>query len=196
MQEKQRRSNEARTAQTRGALISAARELFIEKGYAETGTPELVAAAGVTRGALYHHFVDKQDVFRATIEAESDAVAREIDDATIKHTGSARDMLKAGSRAYFEAMGKHGRVRLLLVEAPAVLGPTVITDGQMPGASRTLAAGLEAAMDAGEIRRLPVAALTSLLDAAFDRAAMEIAAGASKSDVLETLDALVDGLAA
>lgn len=75
MQSKKTRSNQERTEATRTALLSAARKLFVEKGYAATSTPEIAAAADITRGALYHHFADKQDLFRAILEDEARAVA-------------------------------------------------------------------------------------------------------------------------
>ena len=74
-----RRSNRERTERHARDLLAAARALFTDKGYAETGTPDIVAAAGVTRGALYHHFADKQALFRAVVEREAAAVAAEIE---------------------------------------------------------------------------------------------------------------------
>lgn len=188
-----RRSNRDRTEATRGDLIAAARRLFTEKSYAETGTPEIVAAAGVTRGALYHHFADKQALFRAVVEAEAAAVAKAIEQAAPR-TLSARDALLAGGEAYVAAMRLPGRTRLLLLDGPAVLGRAEMDDIDGRHGNRTLREGLAATMRAGDLPKLPLDALTSLLGAAFDRAALAVDAGASADDYRAVLAAVIDGL--
>jgi AcrR family transcriptional regulator len=75
----QRRRQQDRTEATRAALLQASRKLFVEKGYAETSTPEIVAATGLTRGALYHHYADKRALFAAVVEQEAATVAGEIE---------------------------------------------------------------------------------------------------------------------
>lgn len=196
MQEaKSRRSNAERTEATRAALIAAARRLFVEKGYAETGTPELVAAAGMTRGALYHHFADKRALFQAVVEAESVAVAEEVEQAAPVDLPPLR-ALAAGGEAFLDAMLVPGRTRLLLVDGPAVLGRAEMDriDEEL-GAARTLREGLAAAMRSGAIVRLPVGPLAAQLSAAFDRAALEIEVGAARAEHGAVLSALVSGLA-
>jgi AcrR family transcriptional regulator len=170
-----RRSNEERTRATRGALVDAARNLFVTKGYAATSTPQIATAARVTRGALYHHFVDKQDLFRAVVEAEAAAVAAEIearDDTTAEGTGTARGRLVAGADAYLDAMAVPGRTRLLLLDAPAVLGATEADAVDARHARRTLRAGLRDALGDPAPDDAGLDALTLLLSAAFDRAAL------------------------
>lgn len=108
------RSNRERTEQTRQALIAAGRRLFVEKGYAETATPEIVAAAGVTRGALYHHFEDKKALFRAVIECEAKAVAEAIEARSGSYDAPHAGLI-AGTSSYFDAMMAQGRTRLLLI---------------------------------------------------------------------------------
>ncbi len=190
---RERRSNVERTGATRAALIAAARRLFVEKSYAETGTPEIVAAAGVTRGALYHHFADKQDLFRAVAEAEAAAVAAEIERASPAGAG-AIEALVAGGRAFVAAMQLPGRTRLLLLDGPAVLGRTAMDAIDARHALRTLKAGLAAAMQTGAIVPLPLDALTLLVSAAFDRAALAVEAGADARDHDAALEALISGL--
>ncbi|TPM44222.1 TetR/AcrR family transcriptional regulator [Mesorhizobium sp. B2-2-3] len=188
-----RRSNRDRTEATRADLIAAARKLFIEKSYAETGTPEIVAAAGVTRGALYHHFSDKQALFGAVVEQEAEAVAREIEGAAPPSL-NARDALIAGSDAYLAAMRAPGRTRLLLLDGPAVLGRAEMDVIDNRHGNRSLREGLVAAMRARTIKKLPAEATTALLAAAFDRAALAIEAGGSAEDYRTVLTAVIDGL--
>ncbi|MGO4135415.1 TetR/AcrR family transcriptional regulator [Rhizobium brockwellii] len=185
------RSNRERTEQTRQALIDAGRRLFVEKGYAETATPEIVAAAGVTRGALYHHFEDKKALFRAVVECEAKAVAETIEARSAScdapHAG-----LIAGASAYFDAMMTQGRTRLLLIEAPAVLGLPASATIDAENAEATLRAGLAAMLPAAGALLEP---LTSLLSAAFDRAAIAIEAGAERRQYEQAISVLLDGLA-
>ena len=189
-----RRSNKERTETTRAALIAAARRLFVEKSYAETGTPEIVAAAGVTRGALYHHFEDKQALLHAVVEEESAAVAAEVD-RIAPTTLAPRDALVKGGEAFLEAMAEPGRTRLLLLDGPAVLGRAVMDEIDGRHGNRTLRAGLAAAMRAGDLPTLPLDALTAQLGAMYDRAALAIEAGAEPAAHRAVLAAIIDGLA-
>ncbi|MEM9592241.1 MAG: helix-turn-helix domain-containing protein, partial [Pseudomonadota bacterium] len=161
MQEKSvRRSNTARTEATRAALVAAARSLFVDKGYAETGTPEIVAKAGVTRGALYHHFADKADLFRAVVTQEAAAVAEQIETESAGPT-STLDALTAGADAYFAAMAAPGRVRLLLLDGPAVLGHREMAHIDKHAGGEELREGLAFALPAND---LPTAAMDALAD--------------------------------
>jgi AcrR family transcriptional regulator len=192
MQEKkQPRSNKARTEAMRSALIGAARALFAQKGYAETSTPEIVKTAGVTRGALYHHFKDKEAIFHAVVTEEFVAVADEINASIKPAPASAIDALKLGSRGYLRAMQEPGRVRIMLLDGPAVLGQIEIDKIDHETSADTLRLGLAAAMKANEIRTLPLEALTQQLSAMFDRAALAVSEGEDPEDHLQVLDALI-----
>ncbi|QDZ00591.1 TetR/AcrR family transcriptional regulator [Nitratireductor mangrovi] len=194
-QESKRRTNRERTEAMRAQLIAAGRALFTDKGYAETGTPEIVAAAGVTRGALYHHFADKQALFRAVVVEEATRVAEEIERGAPSDI-PVRDALIAGGEAFLEAMRAPGRTRLLLLDGPAVLGRADMDEiDATVGGTRSLREGLALAMAAGAIRRMPLEALTLLLSSAYDRAALAVDAGAPARPFLEILTAFIDGLA-
>lgn len=194
MQEAGRRSNKDRSDTTRAALIAAGRKLFVSRGYAETGTPELVAEAGVTRGALYHHFADKRALFRAVVEVESAAVAREIESAARPGLAPLKALSRGGA-AFLEAMREPGRTQLLLIDAAAVLGREELDAIDARHGGRTLREGLAAAIQAGALPKLPLAATAQLLGAAYDRAALAIAAGAEPGEWHKLIDAVVAGLA-
>lgn len=194
-QKNQSRTNQARTDATRAALLKAARRLFAEKGYAETSTPEIVRAAGVTRGALYHHFEDKEALFSGVVRQEYERVAAEIDKRAKGAPGSAIEALQQGSRAYLNAMEDKGRVRILLLDGPAVLGQLALDKIDRETSADTLRLGLEAAIREGAIRSLPLEALTVQLSAMFDRCALAISEGEDAEDHLRVMDALISSLA-
>ncbi|WP_191820881.1 TetR family transcriptional regulator [Lysobacter capsici] len=177
------RTNLERTQATRHALLEAARALFVEKGYADTSTPEVSAAAGTTRGALYHHFVDKRDLFRHLLLREAQAVKADILAASVDGL-SPRQALIDGAQAYLQAMTVPGRTRLMLIDGPAVLGLSEATAIDDDNAADTLREGLAAALDRDPAQ---IDALARLLSAAFDRAALEIDAGAEPRAMRESM---------
>ena len=183
----------AKAAATRQMLIAVARQLFAEKGYAGTGTPEIVAAAGVTRGALYHHFADKAALFRAVVEEEHALLAMAINGATASddEPGPVKALL-AGGDAFLSAMQDRGRRRILLVDAPAVLGRAELDEIDGRHGLRTLIEGVSAAMEAKAIRELPPVPLAHLLNALFDRAAL--AGPEELGDYRKAIRALIRGL--
>jgi len=192
MQEAKRTQDE-RSATTRRELMAAARTLFAEKGYAGTGTPEIVAAAGMTRGALYHQFADKAALFRAVVEEEHALLAMTINAAAEgeDEPGPVKALI-AGGDAFLSGMQDEGRRRILLVDAPAVLGRDVVDEIDRQYGLRTLIEGVEAAISAKSIKDLPVLPLAHLLNALFDRAAL--ADPAELGDYRKAIRALIRGL--
>lgn len=187
---KERRSNADRSQSMRDALIAAGRDLFIAKGYAETSTPEIVAAANVTRGALYHHFEDKAALFRAVIVAESQRVTDVINTATEGCT-SATEALDTGTDAYLDAMMQSGRTRLLLVDGPAVLGHDAMDAIDRETSGGTIVVGLSAAL--GRDPDIQMEATGRLLSAAFERAALDISAGGDSATYRAELKRMLAG---
>lgn len=197
MQGKNHRSNAERTQATRAALIEAARRLFVEQGYAQTGTPDIVTAAAVTRGALYHHFADKRELFLAVAQAMANEVAEAVAQGS-EGAASAAEALNRGTQAYLAAMAQEGRARLLLAEAPAVLSPGEMEALSDQAGAADLLEGLQALLvqrrDAPSEDEL--AALARLLSAAFDRMALALACGEEAAPYEAAMQRLLRGLAA
>lgn len=184
------RSNADRTRETRSALIVAARKLFVEKGYGDTGTPAIVELANVTRGALYHHFKDKRDLFASVLEAEAAAVAQQID-AHVNTSMGAAEALIVGGEAYLKAMSVPGRVQLLLIEGPAILGQDTLEQINRAHGRRELEEGLEHAMAGGHLLDLPIEALSKVLSAMYDAAALALAYGGKPADYKAVISAIL-----
>jgi AcrR family transcriptional regulator len=116
-----RRSQAERTAETRGALLAAARTLFAAQGFHATSTEDLVRAAGVTRGALYHHFTDKRALFRAVVEQIEDEIDRQVR-AAARSGANIWEYIARGLDAFFAACAQRDVRQILLVDGPSVLG--------------------------------------------------------------------------
>jgi AcrR family transcriptional regulator len=159
---------------TRAALIGAARELFVSKGYFATGTEEIVARAGVgTRGALYHHFSDKQDLFRAVFDqVQTDLAAATV----VNQHDDALDLLTAGLEQFLDASaGNRDVQQVLLIDGPAVLGWDQWRRLEAEYGLGVISAMLDAAVAQHVIPRQPTAPLAHMLLAAVDEAALYIA---------------------
>jgi len=194
-----RRTQAERTEATREALIAAARRLFTERGYEDVGTEEIVRAAGVTRGALYHHFGGKAsllDAVYARIEAETtERVARVVLGSELH---SPLDAMKAGIEAFLEECLKPELRQIALHDAPAVLGWERWREIGAANGLGLIEASLGAAIEAGEIRPLPVQQTAHLLMGALDEAAMVLARDErpqARAEVTEVLVTLLEGFA-
>ena len=195
----QRRTQAERTQATREALIAAARGLFTERGYEAVGTEEVVRAAGVTRGALYHQFGDKASLLRAVyerIEAEStERVARVVLRSELHSPLAA---MRAGVEAFLDECAQPELRQIALHDAPAVLGWELWREIGAANGLGLIEASLAAAIEAGEMRPLPVKPLAHLLLGALDEAAMLIAREErpeGRAEVTAVLVALLESFA-
>jgi AcrR family transcriptional regulator len=160
---------------TRAALIGAARELFAARGYTAVATEEIVRAAGVTRGALYHHFDGKIELFVAVYEDVERRLVEQIATSAISTAGDPLEALHAGAQAFLDACEDPAVQRIALVDAPSVLGWERWREIGLRYGFGLVQATVQAAMDAGLIEPQPVGPLAHLLLGAIDEGAMLIA---------------------
>jgi AcrR family transcriptional regulator len=192
-----RRTQPERRAATRAALIAAARALFAERGYAAVGTEEIVRRAGVTRGALYHHFPAKPDLFRAVYErVEQELTQRIVTEVPL--VGDPVAVLRDGTAVFLDACLEPEVQRIALLDAPAVLGYEAWREiGERYGLG-LIQAALQRAVDVGAIPAQPVRPLARVLLGALDEAALLIAraddVAAARREVGGTLEFLLTAL--
>ena len=191
---------EERSVETRAALIAAGRELFAQRGYGAVVTEEIVRRARVTRGALYHHFSGKEDLFRAVVEEVERELTERIAGQAIGSAGDPWEAMAAGARAFLDASKEPAIQRIILLDAPAVLGWEAWREiGERYGLGLVQGV-LEAAMDAGAIARQPARPLAHLLMGALDEAAMYVARAGdvdgARAEMGETVERLLEALRA
>jgi AcrR family transcriptional regulator len=187
----------AQSEATRAHLVAVATRVFAERGYAGVGTEEIVRQAGVTRGALYHHFADKRELFRAVHEAvEQDLVERIV--ARLAGAGDPWELMVMGVGAYLDACTEPTVVQVTLIDGPSVLGWKEWREIDARHGLGLVSAGLESAMQAGVLRSQPVEPLAHLLLAAMAEGGLMIATApdpaAARAEVEASLLAVLEGL--
>ena len=196
-----RRTQAERTAATRAALLTAARNLFADKGFSEVSTQEIVEAAGVTRGALYHQFSDKAELFTAVYEeVEAELVAAVA--AGIAHEDPAGSVaaMRQGARLFLDLCAAPEVQRIVLVDAPSVLGWEQWRAIGVKYGLGVIEAMLAQAVAEGEIPDQPVRAGAHVLLGALDEAALYVSRAEdpqrARADMYAVCDRIITGLAA
>jgi AcrR family transcriptional regulator len=188
-----------RSEATRGALIEAARRLFAERGYADVGTEEIVRAAGVTRGALYHHFDGKRDLLRAVYEQLEAEIVEQI--VAVEKPGvTMLEALSAGAGLFLDHCLEPEVQRIVLLDAPAVLGWEEWREIGARYGLGLIEGLLAAGMESGELRRQPIAPMSHALLGALDEIAMLVARAddprKARAEAEETIQSLLAAVAA
>jgi AcrR family transcriptional regulator len=182
---------------TRARLIATARALFGERGYAAVGTEEIVRSAGVTRGALYHHFDGKADLFRAVFEEVEGELAERI----AREALSSRDAWEAHLAAvdlFLDACQEPEVQRIALVDAPSVLGWRTWREIEARYWLGLITASLQTLMDAGLIAEQSVEPLAQTMLGALTEAGLYVAGAddvaAARAEMAAVVRRLLEGL--
>jgi AcrR family transcriptional regulator len=184
---------------TRAALVAVARQLFAAHGYDGTGTEQIVAEARVTRGALYHHFRDKADLFRAAMAEAAGEVALQLTDEQLaSESSSPLDDIREGVSAFLDVCVGGDFQRIVLVDGPRVLGADAWENLVDRYGRGLLEEWLDRAVEAGDLDAVPTGALARLLIAMLTEAGLAIARApepaATRGELGEVLDRLLTGL--
>ncbi len=185
-------------AQTRAALVSAGRRLFGRSGFAATSVEDLARDAGVTTGALYHHFPTKAALFEAVFETVHLELMAASRDAAARADGPI-ELLALGFEAFLDKVLEPDVQRIVITDAPSVLGPAKFTELDERYAFAAIVAALEAAADKGALRADDPQTLATLLLGMLQRGGMLIASStepvATRDAVAATLRSILAGLA-
>ena len=182
---------------TRGKLIRVGRDLFARRGYSDVSTEEIVRRAGVTRGALYHHFRDKRDLFAAVVEQVEQEVLERVAEAALTEE-DAWEQQRVAIGAYLDVCLEPAVQRIVLTDAPSVLGLAAWREIEARYGLGLVSAGLETVMEAGYIERQPVEPLAHLVLGALTEGGLLIGRAEDRErtrrEVGEGLDRILQGL--
>ena len=195
-----RRSQAERSAATRAALVRAARLQFAEHGFSGVGTESIVAAAGVTRGALYHQFGGKTKLFEAVYEAIEEDLARGLGELiAAAGVSDPVEVMRLGASAWLDECAEPEVQQIVLLDGPAVLGWARWREIGMRYALGLIESLLSPAIELGRIPPQPVRALAHVFVGALDEAGLYIARSedqaAASEEMRTVIDMLVTGIA-
>ncbi len=187
-----RRTQVERTARTRAALIAAGRRLFGAEGFAEVGAERITREAGMTRGALYHQFAGKTELFAAVLEQVEAEIAERVAGAVVGlDPADTIGMLLAGSGAWLDASSEPDLQRIVLLDGPSVLGWDRWREICLRHTVGLIAALIQDGIDRGSLPPQPVLALTHVLVGAVDEAALYIAQAADSTAARADMDLVI-----
>lgn len=184
--------HDVRSEATRRQLVSAARALFGARGFADVGTEEIVRAAGVTRGALYHQFRDKADLYAAVAEEVEAEIAGRIAAGLTDTTADPLQVLRTGAQLFLDACAEPEVERIILLDAPAVLGWEAWRELAGRYGLGLVELALQSAMNAGAIVSQPVVPLAHVLVGALNESALYTARAEDRAVAREQCVAILD----
>ncbi|MFN8730947.1 MAG: TetR/AcrR family transcriptional regulator [Phycisphaerales bacterium] len=186
-------TNAERSQRTRTRLLDAARELFGRDGYVGTSTAAILDKSGIQRGAMYHHFEDKAELFAAVCGMISQDAAAAITAATANESDPIEALIKGG-RAWIAFMNQPGVRQIMIIDSPNVLGATAWDALERAHGDRLLGEGVNRAMASKRMRfgRTP-ALLTTMLSGALNSLALR---QVPQSEAQEAFSAMILGLCA
>jgi len=187
-----------RRAATRTSLITSAEKLFVNQGFEGTSTDDILAAAGVSRGAMYYHFPTKRDVFEAVFVATSDGAIRRSGRAAKKSESPLESLINA-CLSWLKEVRKPQIATILIDQAPQVLGWERARDLEAESSLGLMSAGLKAASEAGEIDVPSIEIAARFLNAVLAEAALVALHGGkrvSQKDLEASIRQLITGLSA
>lgn len=188
-----RRTQAERSATTKAALLASARALFTEHGFAGAGREEIVERAGVTRGAMYHHFANKEDLFRAVLADVEEEIGGRVLEAAMAG-GDELERLRLGCQAFLDTAMDPAVRRIVLLDAPSVLGWQAWRDIEAEHGLKLMKDALAEAAAAGLIPEQPIEPLAHMLLAAVNEAALLVANAKHPKKARAEVGATVDGL--
>lgn len=195
-----RRTQAERSAATREALVAAGRELFGGRGYADVGTEEVVRAAGVSRGALYHQFADKAELFAAVLQSVEEITnARVVAAVAAAGPDDPIAAMRLATAAFLDICTEPGMARIMLIDAPAVLGAQAESDASETDIGLVVQL-LSRGIELGRIAPQPVLPLARILLGALREAAVFLARApdpaAARDQVGAVLNRIIESVAA